>query len=127
MGPAFSEQMSGQMPGCPAATRVMSRKPPAASRSSAPFCSAPTVGGVHQGGGHQVGHMGDHGHQAVVIIGGEDEHVGAELGHHALQAVEGVEVRRAGRGQDPHRALEEVGSGARAARSARIRPSGARR
>ena len=33
--------MSGQMPGCPAATRVMSRKPPAASRRSAAFASAP--------------------------------------------------------------------------------------
>ena len=43
MAVAFSAQMSGQMPGWPAATRVMSRKPPAASRSSAPSCSAPSV------------------------------------------------------------------------------------
>ena len=40
---AFSAQMSGQIPGWPAATRVMSRKPPAASRSSAPSCSAPAL------------------------------------------------------------------------------------
>ena len=33
MASRFSAQMSGQMPGCPAAMRVMSRKPPAASRS----------------------------------------------------------------------------------------------
>ena len=35
MAAAFSRQMSGQMPGWPAATRVMSRKPPAAKRSTA--------------------------------------------------------------------------------------------
>ena len=35
----FSAQMSGQMPGWPAAMRVMSRKPPAARRSR-PRCSA---------------------------------------------------------------------------------------
>ena len=43
MGTAFSAQMSGQIPGWPAATRVMSRKPPAARRSSAPSCSAPAL------------------------------------------------------------------------------------
>ena len=43
MGRALSAQMSGQMPGCPAATRVMSRKPPAARRSRAPSCSAPAL------------------------------------------------------------------------------------
>ena len=53
--------------------------------------------------------MGDHGDQAVVVVGGEHEHVGPELGHHTLQAVEGVDVGGAGRGQDPHRALEEIG------------------
>ena len=42
MAAAFSAQMSGQIPGWPAATRVMSRNPPAASRSSAPCCSAPS-------------------------------------------------------------------------------------
>ena len=55
--------------------------------------------------------MGDHGDEAVVVLRGEDEHVGPELGHHALQPVEGVEVGRTGRGQHPHRALEEVGGG----------------
>ena len=35
MATRFSAQMSGQMPGWPAAMRVMSRKPPAASRSRA--------------------------------------------------------------------------------------------
>ena len=35
MAVRFSAQMSGQMPGCPEAMRVMSRKPPAASRSRA--------------------------------------------------------------------------------------------
>ena len=43
MAAAFSAQMSGQMPGCPAATRVMSRKPPAARRSRVPSCSAPAL------------------------------------------------------------------------------------
>ncbi len=40
MAGAFSAQTSGQIPGWPAAMRVMSRKPPAASRSSAPCSSA---------------------------------------------------------------------------------------
>ena len=35
MAVRFSAQMSGQIPGCPAAMRVMSRKPPAASRRRA--------------------------------------------------------------------------------------------
>ena len=37
---ALSAQMSGQIAGVPAATRVMSRKPPAARRSRAASCSA---------------------------------------------------------------------------------------
>ncbi len=41
MAPAFSSQMSGQMVGWPAAIRVMSRKPPAASCRRA-ACSWPT-------------------------------------------------------------------------------------
>ena len=39
MASRFSAQMSGQMPGWPAAIRVMSRNPPAASRSR-PRCSS---------------------------------------------------------------------------------------
>ncbi len=35
MASRFSAQMSGQMPGWPAAMRVMSRNPPAARRSTA--------------------------------------------------------------------------------------------
>ena len=37
----FAAQTSGQIPGCPAATRVMSLKPPAASRNNAACLSAP--------------------------------------------------------------------------------------
>ena len=40
----FSAQMSSQMPGWPLAMRVMSRKPPAASRSSAACSSARSAG-----------------------------------------------------------------------------------
>ena len=43
MASAFSAQMSGQIVGWPAATRVMSRNPPAASRSRAPSASAPSA------------------------------------------------------------------------------------
>ena len=43
MAAAFSAQISGQIPGWPAATRVMSRKPPAARRRRVPSCSAPSV------------------------------------------------------------------------------------
>ena len=43
MASRFSAQMSGQMPGEPAAMRVMSRKPPAASRRRAACSAAPSV------------------------------------------------------------------------------------
>ena len=67
MAPALSAQTSGQIAGWPAATRVMSRNPPAASRSRAASPRACVGGRVHEGGGHQVGHVGDHGHQTVVV------------------------------------------------------------
>ena len=56
--------------------------------------------------------MGDHGHQAVVVLRGEDQHVGVELGHHSLQAGEGVEVGGAGGREHPDRSFEQVGGGA---------------
>ena len=111
MARAFSAQMSGQMPGWPAATRVMSRKPPAARRSSAPSCSAPRAGRVHEGGRHEVGHVRHHGHEPVVIRRREHEHVGPQAHHDALQPVERLQVGGRGRRQDPDRSLEEVGVG----------------
>jgi len=51
--------------GCPAATRVMSLKPPAARRSSKRRLGP--VARVHEGGSHQVGHVRDDRHHAVVV------------------------------------------------------------
>jgi len=43
MASLFWEQMSSQIPGLPAATRVMSRKPPATRRSIAGCSTAPSA------------------------------------------------------------------------------------
>ena len=66
---------------------------------------------VHQRGRHQVGHVGDHGDQPVVVGGREHEHVGPQARDHALEAVEGGQVGGRRRGEHPDRALEEVGVG----------------
>ena len=77
MASRFSAQMSGQMTGDPAATRVMSRNPPAASRRTARVLLGPVGGQGHEGGGGQVGDVGHEGHQLVVALGGEGHDVGA--------------------------------------------------
>ena len=76
-------QMSGQIAGCPAAMRVMSRNPPAASRSSS-ACSLAAVGGdVHQRGRRELRHVAHDRHERVVVLGRDLDDLGAEPADHA--------------------------------------------
>ena len=111
--------MSGQMPG------MAGRDPGhvAEAAGGQPQQGAVLLGAVggrvHEGGRHQVRHVGHHGDQAVVVGRREDEHVGAQAHDDALQSVERLEVGGRRRREHPDRALEEVGVGAVQARSAR--------
>ena len=94
MAAALSAQMSGQMPGCPAATRVMSRKPPAASRSSAASCSAPVRRPRSSGWPRPgAGTWETTATRRSWSAGGEREHVGPERGDHAREPGEGAAGR----------------------------------
>ena len=77
----FSAQMSSQMPGRPLATRVMSRKPPAASRSSAACSSARSLAQAHQGRCRQVRHVRHDGHELIVAFRRQCDHLGTERRH----------------------------------------------
>jgi hypothetical protein len=46
-----------------------------------------------------------------MVVRCEDEDVGAKFGHHAVQALEGVQICGAGGRQYPHCPLEEVRGG----------------
>ena len=69
MAAALSAHTSGQMPGCPAAMRVMSRKPPAGQPQQRGVLLGGPVGQVHERGGGEVRHVGDDRHQRVVLLG----------------------------------------------------------
>ena len=111
IGAAFSAQMSGQMPGWPAATRGHVSKAAGSEPEQGTVLLGARAGGVHQRGGHEVGHVGHHGNEPVVVRGREHEHVGAQAHDDALEPVERPEVRRGRRGQHPHGSLEEIGVG----------------
>ena len=127
MAGAFSAQMSGQMPGVAGRHPGHVTEAPGGQAQQGGVLLGAVGGRVHQRGRHQVGHVGHHGHQAVVVARGEDEHVGAQAHDDALEPVEGLEVggrpwasaptppRRRGRGRH------------RSGRPARSRPSGGRR
>ena len=63
--------------------RVMSRKPPAARRSSAACSSARSLASAHQRRRGEVRHVADDGDDLVVAVGRQGHHLGAELGDHA--------------------------------------------
>ena len=67
----LSTQTSGQIAGSPAATRVMSRKPPAASWSRTASLSASARRLVHQRPGDEVRHVAHQRDQAVVVLGAD--------------------------------------------------------
>ena len=120
MASALSAQMSGQMPGCPAAIRVMSRKPPAASCSRAPCSSPRSAASVHEGGRRQVGHVGHHGHQARRARPGSRATTSApSSARTARDPGVGVGVGGRRRGQHPGGPDEQLGGGALDARPAR--------
>ena len=111
MAVRFAVQMSGQMSGLPAAIRVMSRKPPAARRSSARCSSARSVGEAHERGRGEVRDVRHHGHQRVVLRGVEGEDLGAQRAHHGADGLEGLVGRVGDGGEHPHGALEQVVAG----------------
>ena len=83
MAGRFSAQMSSQMSGWPLATRVMSRNPPAARRSSAACSSARSAARPIRRRRGEVRHVADHGDHLVVALGRHRHDLGAELGDHA--------------------------------------------
>ena len=112
MASRFSSQMSGQMAGWPDAMRVMSRKPPAARRSRAACSSARSSASVISVAAGEVGHVAHHGDEAVVALGGEGHHLGAEAGHDRRHRGEHGIARLGRRREHPDGALEQVGVGA---------------
>ncbi|GAA3506525.1 hypothetical protein GCM10019016_136400 [Streptomyces prasinosporus] len=67
------------------------------------------AGGDHAG--HQVRHVGDEGHGAVVGVGVHDDRHGTAVRHQFQGEVEDLGVGVAGGGEDPGAALEEVAGG----------------
>ena len=65
----LATQMSGQIAGWPAAMRVMSRKPPAARRSSDRVLLARGRGDVHERRRRELGHVAHDRDQRVVVLG----------------------------------------------------------
>ena len=127
MAAAFSAQMSGQMPGMPGGDPGHVAEAAGGQAQQRAVLLGAVGRGVHQRGRHEVRHVRHHGDEAVVVGRREDEHVGAQAHHDALEPVEGLQVGGRRRGEHPHRADEEVGVGPVQARSARSRPWGGRR
>ena len=72
----------------------------------------PLVGHRHEGGGGEVGNVAHDGHQGVVAVGGQGDHLGPEVRHDPGHGREG-RVLRLGRGrEDPDGALEQGPIGA---------------
>ena len=113
MASRFSSQMSGQMAGWPDAMRVMSRKPPAARRSRAACSSARSSASVISVAAVRWGTWRHDGDEAVVAVGREGHHLGAEADDTTDATVANTLSSVLGRrGEHPHRALEQVGVGA---------------
>ena len=101
----LSTQTSGQIAGWPAATRVMSRKPPAARRSRAASLSASSAASFIIAPATRCGHVAHHRDEAVVVLRGERERGRAEVAsrpRRASRSARGVVARR--RGEHPGRA-----------------------
>ena len=67
----------------------------------------PLGGQAHEGGGGQVGNVGDDGHEGVVALGRHRHHVGAERRDHAPNQRVGVGLGVHRGCQDPRRPLEQ--------------------
>ena len=90
---ALSAQTSGQIAGCPAAIRVMSRKPPAARRSSAAFSCELSAASAISVAAVRCGHVRDDGHERVVPLGRERDDIGPEEETTLAQHAEGAADR----------------------------------
>ena len=124
MASALSSQMSGQMAGWPAAIRVMSRKPPAASWSRA-ACSSPRpaarsmrVAAVRWGTWETTATSG------VVLGRVEGDDVGAEVGQHVAHLGVGGRVGARPSGSGPRWPRRRGRPRRLPSRPARSRPSG---
>ena len=53
-------------------------EPAGGEAQQGPVLGGPLVGQVHERGGREVRHVGDDGHERVVVVGCERDHVGAE-------------------------------------------------
>ena len=108
----FSAQMSGQMPGCPDAMRVMSRKPPAARRSSA-RCSVARSSAIRMSeAAVRCGTCDTTATSASWWSGASDTTSAPSSPITVPQRGEGAVVGGRGGGEHPHRAGEEVRVGA---------------
>ena len=109
MAPALSAQTSGQMPGWPAATLVMSRNPPAASRSRAASASAWSAAEFMRVAATRWGTWETTATKRSWSARREGHHVGPERDHHGLHRREGVGVGGRRGGEDPGRPGEQLG------------------
>ena len=113
MAEAFSAQISGQIPGWPAANWVMSRNPPAANRSSAPSCSAPALAAFMSVAATRCGTCDTTATRRSWSSGERTRTSAPKLMTTPLRRSNDSRVNHRGhRRQHPHRALEEVRIGA---------------
>ena len=108
---ALSSQMPGQMVGCPAAMRVMSRKPPAASCRSAPCSSPSSAARAIRVAAVRWGTWDTTATSVSCSLGVEGDHVGPELGQHGAHPGVGGGVGGGRRGEHPGGAHEQLGRG----------------
>ena len=86
-------------------------EPPGSQSQKGTVLLCSRTGRVHERGGHQVGDVGHHRDQPVVVGCRKHQHVRAETHDDVPQAVEGLEIRGGSRGEHPHGALKEIGVG----------------
>ena len=111
MAAAFWVQMSGQMPGWPAATRVMSRNPPAARRSRAPCSTARLPARFIRVAAVRWGTCDTMATRVSWLVGRERHHLGPEAAHRRPQAGEGIGIGVGGGGEHPGGPDEQLGVG----------------
>ena len=111
MASALSSQMSGQMDGLPGGDPGHVPEPAGGQLEEGGMLLAQAGGQVHQGGRGQVGNVGDHGHQGVVLVGGQGHHVGPEVGEHGAHLGVGAGIGGGRGGQHPGGPHEELARG----------------
>ena len=112
MAAALSSQMPGQIVGWPAAMRVMSRKPPAASCSRAPCSSPRSAASAIRVAAVRWGTWETTATSESCSAGVQGDHVGPELGQDGVDPGIGAGVGGRGRGEHPGCPDEELARGA---------------